>query len=275
MFRENILRIHRFDKYESMLCPQDAKAGANFCVDFPGLFKIVRKRYRFENHAAVYSNMLRSEHIPYNFFIPLMLDESNNITLNILNAFIVNRPVIRINDIRIEWHPEPKADYLDDNTAFDVYIDCDGTSGKIGVGIEVKYTEQSYPYGPTEKKRMNNLSSPYHQVTNKCRLYRDGKVDCLKLQKFKQTWRNHLLGEAMVLKGNIKNFYSILLYPSGNSYQSDVVKEYSSLLKPDCLDRFIGLTYETFIKIATQHCPKSENYQQWLDYLTKRYIIST
>ena len=47
-----------------------------------------------------------------------------------------------ISNVRIEWAPEPAADYLSDRTAFDVYFEYEREPGVRGfVGIETKYTD--------------------------------------------------------------------------------------------------------------------------------------
>ena len=70
-YRANIIKVP-FDKYGNYLTKEDAKRGVNFYNDFE-IFKEVKKRYP-KYSKSIYANMLRSEHISFNLFIPLKKD---------------------------------------------------------------------------------------------------------------------------------------------------------------------------------------------------------
>jgi hypothetical protein len=265
----------RQGQYATYLTNKDAEAGKNFYGGFPKLLGAVNTRYPFANRKTMYKDMLRSEHIPFNFFGPLNLDGSGKISGKFLSAMLnVSRGLV-VKEIQIEWAPKDKKKYFDDNTSFDAYILChDEDNKRIGVGIEVKYTEKSYPYGGTEKKRMNDKESPYHIVTRKCGIYRAECIHLLREKKFKQPWRNHLLGEKMVLNGDIDEFVSVLLFPQGNNYQAEVAKGYAELLKSEHAKRFVPITFEQFIEIGRTICGKHPLHMAWLEYLERRYNVS-
>jgi len=61
-----------FDTYGNYLTKEDGGKGKNFYEGFE-IFEAVRNRYKNYNK-SLYSNMLRSEHIPFNFFVPLDKD---------------------------------------------------------------------------------------------------------------------------------------------------------------------------------------------------------
>ncbi len=138
----------------------------------------------------------------------------------------------------------------------------------------MKYTERAYSLkvDSTEGKAIKNLDSLYYTVTDACQLYKSGAVEVLPTDKFRQVWRNHLLGEKMLLNNDCNYFTSLTLFPSGNSHFMKTSKEYIDLLKSND-NKFIPLTYERFFELLSKYSPNSE-YKDWIDYLMKRYIVT-
>ncbi|MBK6481905.1 MAG: hypothetical protein IPG01_01930 [Chitinophagaceae bacterium] len=270
VFRANQLNLP-FDTYGNCLTKEDGENGKNF-YDGYGVFDAVKK-YRKYNK-PLYSNLLRSEHIPFNIFIPL--DKDRNYCKNVISD-IVKSNIISIDKIEIEYAPKPKINYLNDRTSFDAYIEYtnfDGTKGMIG--IEVKYTEKEYKLQTHSKqeKDINDKNSLYFSVTNRCGLYKENAIEILPTDNFRQVWRNHILGESILLADNNKfqHFTSLTLFPADNSHFINTSKEYINLLTNND-NKFIALTYEDFFALLSKHCPDS-NYKKWLDYLTTRYIVT-
>lgn len=260
-----------FDKFGNYLTKEDGEKGKNFYDGF-GIFEAVKK-YRKYNK-PLYSNMLRSEHIPFNFFIPLNQDKL--FCKNIFNDFF-NFSIQTIDRIEIEYAPSPADKYLKDRTSFDSYIEYTRTDQTKGIiGIEVKYTEKEYKLEPNSKqeKDIQDKSSKYFSVTDSCKIYKPEAINVLPTDKFRQVWRNHLLGESILLTDSDKfqHFTSLMLFPKDNSHFIHASKEYIELLT-DNNDKFIPLTYEQFFSACNKHCPDSE-FKKWLDYLSKRYIVT-
>jgi len=61
-----------YNKFGNYLTQEDGENGKNFYDGF-GIFDAVKK-YRKKYNKPLYSNMLRSEHIPFNLFIPFRQD---------------------------------------------------------------------------------------------------------------------------------------------------------------------------------------------------------
>ena len=269
-FRKSILKVPSY-KYENHLTKEDGEQGKNFYDGFE-VFDFVRKRYK-KFSSPLYSNMLRSEHIPFNLFVPL--DKDKEYCRRIF-ADVLKMEIISVDEIKIEYAPPGKEKHLNDNTSFDTYIEYTHRDGEKGaIGIEVKYTERAYSLkaDSTEGKAINNPDSLYYVVTDKCQLYKQEAIDVLPTDKFRQLWRNHLLGESILLTDNsdLKYFTSLTLFPSGNSHFMKTSKEYIELLKSND-NKFIPLTYERFFELLNNYCPNSE-YRDWIDYLKERYIV--
>jgi len=269
VFRAEYLDLP-FDTYGNYLTKKDGEKGENFYDGF-GIFDTVKK-YRKYNK-PLYSNLLRSEHIPFNFFIPLDKDKNY---CNKIVSYILKSNIASIDRIEIEYAPKPKEKYLNDGTSFDAYIEYTNSDDTKGIiGIEVKYTEKEYKLLPNSKqeKDVNDKNSEYFSVTNKCGLYNPKAIEVLTTDNFRQVWRNHILGESILLKDsdNFKYFTSLTLFPADNDHFTKTSKEYIDLLVNND-NKFIALTYEDFFALLKKYCPDSD-YENWINYLITRYIV--
>ena len=250
---------------------------------------------------------LRSEHIPWNIFFPMSLnDEMKNCAKNVFNSIIENvssiLPKIKeITDIKIEYAPMDKNAtkkpftrcYLNDNTSFDTYIGYlaeDGTLG--GIGIEVKYTEEGYRPGETEKKAAitdhENPQYRYWNVMKKSGYYipeaykPDDKYPTLwsplVSDELRQIWRNHLLGASMVQHHDITHFLSLHLYPRGNTHfhgdgeHEGAVGDYKRWLTAEGQKTWNAITYEELFQLMQVHFPDHKE-KLWINYLKERYFF--
>lgn len=271
-FRENVLNDFYDEKNpQVILSPHAAQCGLIFCDTYRDL--IMEKVKKSHSSPALLSNMLRSEHIPFNLFVPMEEDlEQAKLLFNKL----VGGGIANICKIYIEFAGEAdKSMYLNDRTSFDAYIKYTDDNNQTGaIGIEVKYTENSYPIGEKEKKDINNPNSLYRQMTLKSSYFRpDLEVSTfLKAHHLRQIWRNHLLGYSMIDRGDIQRFHHIHLYPQGNShFHRYAIPEYESLLTPKGKESFIALTYESLFEMLGQYFTSPEQ-KTWIDYLYRRYL---
>ena len=269
-FRAEVLKLP-CDTYGNYLTKEDGENGNNFYKGFQ-IFEAVKK-YRKYNK-PLYSNMLRSEHIPFNFFMPFDLNKT--FCKNVFNEFF-NGVIQTIERIEIEFAPKPKEKYFNYGTSFDTYIEysrSDNTKGIIG--IEIKYTEKEYGLEGNSKQERDIIdkTSKYYKVSELSKVYKPQAIYVLPNDKFRQVWRNQLLGESILLADSdkFKHFTSLTLFPKGNLHFIKTSKEYSDLLA-DNFNKFMPLTYEDFFAACIKHCP-DENYKKWLGYLTTRYIVT-
>lgn len=114
-YRSEVLKVW-FDKDINVLLEDAGRDGLNFYDGF-GIRNVVKKENPFRK--PLYCNLLRSEHIPYNFFIPL--DQNKQFRVQVFND-LLGDSIIEILEIKIEYAPPQKEKYLDDHTAFDTYI---------------------------------------------------------------------------------------------------------------------------------------------------------
>ena len=260
-----------FDKFGNYLTREKGLIGLNFFNDF-NIFKEVKKRY--PNYSRpLYANMLRSEHIGFNLFVPFKSDLE--FCKNVFND-ILNGQIQSIDRIEIEYAPSPAEKYLNDKTSFDTYIEFTHRDNQKGIiGIEVKYTEHEYKLkkGSKQETDILNKNSKYYTVSEQCKLYKPNSTDKLILDKFRQVWRNQLLGESIIIEDNdkFKYFTSLTIFPKGNEHFIETSKEYLDMLTSED-NRFIPLTYESFFSICDKFIP-NDRFEKWIKYLRKRYII--
>jgi hypothetical protein len=261
-----------YNQYVTWLTDADGQKGKNFYTDL-GIFEAVKQRYP-QFYVDLYSDMLRSEHIPFNLFVPFL--KNLEFGKNVFNE-IMGNCIKSIENIKIEFAPSPKGNYLDDGTSFDAYIEYTHTDNSKGIiGIEVKYTEKEYPLDPNSKqaKDINDKKGKYYSITEKSGLYKPNSIDKLKTDLFRQIWRNHLLAESIRLVDNDKFKYatSIILYPKENGHFTETNKEYCEMLVAND-NKFISITYEDFLGYCKKHFP-NDDFKKWIDYLYERHIIN-
>lgn len=271
-FREIVLNDFYSEKNpQVILSPESAKTGLIFCDAYRDLIKSKVESF---GTSALYSNMLRSEHIPYNIFTPM--EEDLEAAVLLFNE-IIGGGISSIKNIIIEFAGNAdKSFYLNDGTSFDTFIEYISTDGKDGgIGIEVKYTENGYRIGEKEKSDILNIDSPYHCKTKES-CYYTPSIDVfsfIKANHLRQIWRNHILGYAMLDNGDIQYFHHIHLYPQGNKhFYNHAIPEYTSLLSEKGQETFIPLTFESLFNLIPKYF-KSSRHQEWLEYLKKRYIV--
>ena len=267
-YRANVLKVD-CDEYGNMIFEEDGQRGLTFYPDFD-ILEAVHKRYGKKYNKQLYSNLLRSEHIPFNLFIPLRYDLE--FAKKVLNDLLSNS-IERITRIEIEYAPSPKEKYLDDRTSFDTYIEYTHIDGNLGIlGIEIKYTEKGYPLtlNSDEHKKILNRSSKYWSTTNKSNLFKEGVEDKLIQNSYRQIWRNHILGEKIKQVDSIRHFTSITFYPEGNTHISNAISNYQDFLFS--IENLIGITYEDYIFALKGNSP-NEKFSAWIKYLEERYIV--
>lgn len=271
-YRALKLRV-KYDEYGNYLIKEDALRGLNFYDDFE-IFKEVKKRYKNYSR-SLYANMLRSEHISFNLFIPFKT--ATDFAKNVFNDLLSNQ-IQSIDKIEIEYAPSPAKKYLNDRTSFDTYIEYTHIDNHKGIiGIEVKYTEHEYKLKSPSKEEddINDESSRYYVISEKSQLYKHNTFSDLKTDKYRQIWRNQLLGESIIIEDQdrFKHFTSLTIFPKDNQHFAETSKEYIKMLINNN-DRFVSVSYEDFFSACCRNRP-NKRFKKWVNYLEDRYIIQS
>jgi len=217
----------------------------------------------------IIADALRSEHIPFNIFSPLIKSIGTE-PLNSFLADLASTPISSVDQILFEHAPKNAVAVLQDNTSFDACILASHAQRNIVIGIEVKYTEGPYAWGATEKIRMFDEGSPYVSVSQECDEFAADAYKHLRTRHLKQQWRNFLLAILTARVDDLDAVY-IHLYPESNIYQSSACDSFKLHLTASGRSRFQPCTYERFLSLAEKHLP--QGYGNWVQYLTDRYVV--
>jgi hypothetical protein len=214
-------------EYGNMLTAEDAEKGLNFLT--PDIFAAVQRRLAeaggLIEEFRLMRNMLSSQPLCFNLFghLGLHLD----LATRLMDALFPGE-VKRVTRVVVEHAPEPKAEYLNDRTAFDAFIEYVGHDDRPAfLGIETKLTEPFSPkvYDTAEYHRwMRGPNSPW----------RDGVIGRLLEIRHNQLWRDHLL--AIATLDHPASPYSrgrlMLLRHPGDKNCADSARSYQGLLQP-------------------------------------------
>lgn len=262
---------------------EHARTGLVFYDDFRDeILRTPEIEKRLKNKQdMLLSIVLRSEHIPYNLFWPLVQNPNSQQTKSVIGA-IAGDSVKNVEKILIEYAPEDIKDYLNDHTSFDTYVQYINEEGvRCGLGIEVKYTEKEYKIDKRSTQWKNThtddgtlqLSHEYRKATDESGYYLPNVDAELIADELRQVWRNHILGASMVIHGDIDCFKSITIFPNANPHFHHIEPMYRKLLTNKGNDTFELLTYESYFNILDQHFSDDKG-KNWVEYLRRRYIIS-
>jgi hypothetical protein len=256
-----------------------ASSGANF-VDLPVVRESLRRRFPggwrdgLMPESPLFNDMLRSQHIPFNLFAPLISVQRTS-AINTLFSELLNCQVAEVRDIQIEHAPREAQKLLHDNTCFDVFVELELQGQKAAaVGVEVKYTEGSYSWGKTERQRMFDEASEYCRITSSSGIYHPGALSTLRTPRQKQMWRNQLLGECLMQTDpRIGTFWYVYLYPARSEYQHEVAVQYEKLVRKDNPKAlFLAITYEDYLSVAERTVREIDGVS-WVAYARERYLF--
>ena len=253
---------HSTRELGSMLTVEDGAAGRNFLA--PELFELAQARIAEKTGTVdefrLLHNMLSSQPMCFNLFGYLEL----NLDLATLAFAALDSDVERVTEVRMEYAPEPAADYLNDRTAFDAFVAYERKGGGKGFfGIETKLTEkfsQKEYDTPAYRRWLEVPEAPWHLET----------ADDLTCMGHNQLWRNHLLAFSLQ---HVSDEYetgtvAVVGHPLDEELTRTIAGYRALLVDPDCLrvwplDRIIA---------AAETAVESPAKREWLEAFKTRYL---
>ena len=246
--------------YGNMLRREDGEAGLNFLT--PDIHDVARARLAQGTHNVepyrLLHNMLSSQPMCFNLFGPLVQDQA---LATRLARSLWGEHIAQVTDVRIEWAPEPRQEYLDDNTSFDAFIEYRVEGGGLGfVAIETKLTE---PFS----QRLEDRPS-YRRWMGDGSPWRPDASDRVQVVRHNQLWRDHLL--AWSLLNHPRSPYSegklVVVYHPQDENCARTVAGYRGLLQDE---RSFGELTLGFIMGAWE--PLVED-SAWVQAFRTRYL---
>ncbi len=204
----------------------------------------------------IWNDLLSSQPLCFNLFGELQADlELAKRSLGLLgvDADVVTRVTFE--------HSPGRSDprFLNDKSAFDVFIEYE-TSGQKGfLGIEVKYHENLA--NPAAKHR-----DRYSEVAAAMGCFSQSADAELRGRPLQQIWRDHLLAGSLLLadEGYDRGAF-VFLHPADNECCTSALSEYQRYLTDS--DTFFVWTLESVVKAA-----REAGAQSWIDEVEDRYL---
>lgn len=206
----------------------------------------------------IWNNLLSSQPLAFNFWGPLKYSPK---LANQLLPYLIS-DFIELADIRFEWSPQPKEEFTNDNSAFDVMIEYrNKDNAKSILGLECKYTDKLNSKEYTTEK--------YREIFDASRTIFKSEYPYYLQPQFNQLFRNQLIAASFIQKCGTKCKCGLFCSQQDDTALS-IAKEYSSNLN-DSENHFIVITYERFIE-NLQKLDLDWQSREWSMMLWARYL---
>jgi len=237
-------------KLGSRISPTAARAGANFML--PAIAWLVRRELAYREPAAMideprlYGNLLSSMPLAFNVFGLLKLDLS--FACRVLGELFPDLAGAKVQAVLFEHSPGRGDPALTgDRSAFDVFLRYETSAGSRGfVAIEMKYSESC-------QEPVAAIRPRYDDLADVSGLFVDARKPALKANPCQQLYREHLLAQAMLMRGDYDEGRFVVIAPQLNTLVASAVASYKAELNAAGEDQvgFASITLEdTIIAIA-------------------------
>lgn len=213
----------------SMIAAKAGEAGLNFLT--PDIARLARREVAYREPCALMdekrllTNLLSSMPLTFNLLGPLRLDLK--LATKVLRRLCPDLRDVTVQAILFE-HSPGRADpsLTGDHTAFDammIYGRPDGARGFVAV--EVKYSESM-----TEPQR--ELKPRYQEITPVAGLHQDPMSPALRTGTLQQFFRQHMLAQAALLRGDYSEGRFVVIAPRFNTPVQSAIAGYRGHLNP-------------------------------------------
>lgn len=212
----------------SLIGASVAEAGRNFLS--PDIAHLARREMTYQEPGALidqkrlYANLLSSMPLALNLFAPLKFDP--RFAAKVIRSLIPGIDLARVLKVAFEHSPgRRQTDLTGDRTAFDVAITYERSDGEQGfLGIEVKYSESLNEPPPAE------LNVQYDALAPSSCLFKQPMSALLRVNPLQQLFREHLLAQAALSRGDWKEATFILIAPRHNHLAQQAARLYAAHL---------------------------------------------
>lgn len=229
----------------SMLSEKAGDTGANFLL--PEIARLARREVAYRQPGALieerrlWCNLLSSMPLTFNLLGPLRLDPK--LATKMLRALFPDLADATVEAVLFEHSPgRGAAELTDDFTAFDamiIYVRPDGSRGFVA--IEVKYSESL-------GQQQRELRPRYAEIAPLAGLHRAPAADALTSGPLQQFYRQHLLAQAMLMRGDYSEGRLMVIAPALNTpVQAALVLYSKQLVSPSAAQ--VGFTTRTLEEV--------------------------
>lgn len=205
-----------------------ADAGRNFLSR--EIAHLARQEITYQERGALidrkrlFTNLLSSMPLAFNLFAPLRFDA--RLAAKVVRSLIPGIDLVRVLSVGFEHSPgRGEAELTGDRTAFDVAIVYERSDGEQGfLGIEVKYSESLSEPPPAE------MNIQYDALAPSSCLFKNPMSAVLGVNPLQQLFREHLLAQAALTRGDWKEASFILIAPRHNHLVQQAAHLYAAHL---------------------------------------------
>ena len=247
-YRSEVLRVPygvgpggKSTKFRGNMLTEDRQEDEkNFLT--PAIFEVAKERLE-EGSGAVEPfrlkrNMLSSQPMCFNLFGELKRDPE--LATKLVRALwgqdiaaLWGNDRAQVTGVRLEWAPEDKKEYLNDNTAFDAFIEYEMEGGGKGfIGVETKLTE---PFS----RDFDDREGRYSKWMTAESPWGAAGPDEVANEEHNQLLRDHLLAWALLERSPeyAHGSFAVVYHPKEKAYDpknkvcDEVVRDYCGLLE--------------------------------------------
>lgn len=262
-------RLSSRNSYGNFLTEADGRQGANF-VD-PRAWRRYLARRGGPNLDAdrAERNMLTSQTMCFNLFGPLA--EDPDLATRLVGALDIPGGVDRVTEVRVEWAPTPRSDYLGNGSSFDAFIAyVDGAGELAFLGVETKLTE-SFTQAISSNAVAEGRCAALTQREDS--LWLPSAWPTRTDPRWRQLWQNHLLVDALrrhpdAPKGR-RGRLALVRHP-GDAECAATAADYAATL----VDReatFIDLPLDRLVSVWEEAAVADAD-RRWLAEMDRRYV---
>lgn len=210
----------------------------------------IKSRGRLTDEKRLCQNLLSSQPLAFNIFLPLKWD-NYELAAKVFDELFPFLGLQKITDIKLEYVPgdengEDNRLISTDKSCFDIFIEFETVENKKScIGIEAKYTE---PFSNTDfnkatgdkKQRYVDAISDFNQQ------FDNAHTEKYLNPTYNQLFRNQLIVEEVKRKTEYQNCIQIVLFSSEDTKCVDAINGFKKMIKLD--NSFLDLTIETLLK---------------------------
>jgi hypothetical protein len=271
-YRANILDLpfgvgpkkHSKNKFGNYLLFDDGEKGKNFITQ--DIYLLAQERINEKTGAVddfrLICNMLSSMPMCFNLFGPLKKDL--NLATKLITTMLPSE-VSEVTNIIFEFNPSPRKDYLNDRSAFDIFVEFKTPEGDLAfIGIEAKLTE------PFSQKEHTNPRYMYWTKMENSPWIKEFQGELIK-RDVNQLWRNHLLVQSLQKVRSdkySKGFFMTVYHQDDLDCKQSLGKYFSYLKTPHNASEF---SLEKIRELWEPHII-SEDDKLWFNTFKNRYL---
>ncbi|MFL6725894.1 MAG: PGN_0703 family putative restriction endonuclease [Sphingomicrobium sp.] len=250
----------------SMISERAGETGANFLL--PEIARLARREVAYREPRALveerrlWCNLLSSMPLTFNVFGLLKLD--TKLATRMVRTLLPSLADATVEAVLFEHSPgRGDITLTADYTAFDVMLTYSRPGGISGfVAVEVKYAESA---GEAQKE----LNPRYAELAPAAGLHKAPDAQALTRGPLQQFYRQHLLAQAMVKRGDYVEGTFMVLAPALNTPVQSTVVRYADQLAEPAADKvaFVSVTLEQFVEHLRQ-C----GHRAYANLLHRRYL---